>query len=350
MILGHADLAAQEILPEEQASRDIEQILLAGRRASILVSHLLAFSRRQPIQPRVVEIDEQVAGLAPMLHRLISEDIELEFDSGAGDGRVFIDPGEIEQILINLVINARDAMTNGGRLLIRTRCVTPDAAFREAHPDATPGDYALIEVVDTGIGMSPAVMERIFEPFYSTKEIDKGTGLGLSTVYGIVKRHEGVIEVESTPGRGTTFRVYLPLTDREPEPEPETKPVAAEPATGGTILVAEDQPQVLSLAVKVLRRAGYEVITARDGEEALTRFEKHAGEIDLLVLDVVMPKKSGTAVHDEVRRRRSDVPIIFSSGYSFDEEGDRRLPAGVPIIQKPYTPGALLESIRAILG
>ena len=349
VILGNADLALREIPPEQTAYSDIEQILRAGKRASTLVSHLLAFSRRQPIQPRVVAIDEQVAAIEPILRRMISESIELAFAAGAGGGAVYIDPGEIEQILINLAINARDAMPEGGRLDFRTSVVTIDEAFRDDHPWANEGDHVLIEVADTGLGMPPDVVERIFEPFFSTKEIDKGSGLGLSMVYGIVKRHGGIIEVESEPGEGTTFRLYLPTTDREFSPESAAEPAAANGAGSETILVAEDQEQVLNLAVKVLERAGYRVITARDGEEALARYDEHAGEIDLLLLDVMMPKRGGVSVFEQIRLQ-SDVPILFSSGYSFDPESDRRIPANAAIIQKPYTPGMLLESIRGILG
>jgi CheY-like chemotaxis protein len=261
------------------------------------------------------------------------------------------DPNQVEQILLNLLVNARDAMPSGGRIDLATSAVEAAGAFREERPWATGTTYAVLSVSDSGPGIPLEVVDRIFEPFFTTKEVGRGTGLGLATVYGIVNQHEGMIEVETSPGRGTTFKVYLP---RAEAPESRREHSSGAPSQGvdqGTILVAEDEDMVRMLAVRVLEGAGYRVIAARDGEEAIEALEARAAEIDLALLDVVMPKASGVEVHRHLRAVRPGVPVLFSSGYSRQMLDSAFLSLeGAELVQKPYDPRTLLARVRAILA
>jgi PAS domain S-box-containing protein len=348
-IHGYTFLAMSDLSPESDGHAYVEEVMKAAERAAALTQQLLAFSRRQVIQPKAVDLNQAVSDMIRMLQRVIGEHIELNVMLGQHVKPVHADTGQIGQVLVNLCVNARDAMVDGGRLTIETRNATLDAAFSESHPWAAEGDYGLIAVTDTGIGMAPEVRLRVFEPFFTTKEIGHGTGLGLATVYGIVKQHGGLLDVSSEPGRGSRFNVYLPLASDNVADE-ETQ--APEPLAGGTetILLAEDEEVVRNMATEVLERVGYTVIVACDGEEAAALFQEHADEVALALLDVVMPKMSGRAACEKMRALKPDLPILFSSGYSFSTLGGDFLErTGAQAIPKPYAPRDLLKKVREAL-
>jgi len=285
-----------------------------------------------------------------MLRRLIGEHLDLEVRAGSDSDLVFGDRGQIEQIIMNLCVNARDAMPAGGRISIQTDVVAFDVAHAEEHSWSKPGRYSCLTVTDTGCGMTEEVRERIFEPFFTTKGVGEGTGLGLATVYAIVERHEGLLRVESEPGRGTTFRIFFPI--REPACDELEDEDTDEDNAGGTetILIAEDDRQVRKLAAQVLSGAGYRVIEAVDGDEAIRKFLRHERSIDLALLDVVMPGCSGREVHDQIVARRPQTSVLFSSGYSFNALSSGQVPEeGFDVIAKPYKPGALLRRVREVL-
>ena len=349
-IMGYADMAKMNLLPSDQVYQEIEQILKGADRAATLTRQLLAFSRRQMIRPVDLDLNDVIAGVSNMLHRVIGEHIELDLKFGADTRTVHADGGTLEQVLLNLCVNARDAMPTGGQLTIETDQVVLDGGFCETHPWASPGDYALVSVTDTGVGIPPDVVDHIFEPFFTTKETGKGTGLGLSMVYGIVKQHEGLVHCYSEPNKGTCFKIYLPsveriaATDQKANDTPE--------AVGGTetILLAEDDEMVREIAVITLERSGYKVLAAKDGEEALQFFEKHREDIQFALLDVVMPKVSGRGVYDAIRALKPDLPVLFSSGYNTNAiHTGFVVEEGLETIQKPYSPNALLHKIREVL-
>jgi PAS domain S-box-containing protein len=351
VITGYAALALAELGPDAPLSPDIDEIRRASERATTLVRQLLTFSRRQKIERRPLDINATIADLLKMLRRLIGEHIELDFAPGYGVAPVPADAGLLEQVLMNLCVNARDAMPDGGRIGIATENVSIGREFAERRAWAAEGEYVLLTVADTGPGIPPSLHERIFEPFFTTKEVGKGTGLGLATVYGIVKQHEGMIEVALDVSVGTTFRIYLPAAPAGAAGE--VRPPAAETVPGGheTILLAEDEELVRNLARRVLERAGYRVLQARDGEEAIAIVESDAETIDLALLDVVMPRVGGRDVAARFRSLRPDAPIIFSTGYSRQALDEEWAPdQGAEIILKPYEPKVLLERVRARLG
>jgi signal transduction histidine kinase/CheY-like chemotaxis protein len=349
IIQGYVELAMARIGAEHPAHPDLEKVLRASGQATALTRQLLAFSRREALVLRAVDVNDLIDEQSAMLRRLIGEDIELLTVPGAGPLQVRADAGMLGQVLMNLAINARDAMPGGGRIVIETQPFAADADFCRTHTWARRGSYVRLSVADTGVGMSPEVQRRIFDPFFTSKEAGRGTGLGLSMVYGIVQQHEGMISVYSEEGVGTTFHIYLPRSDSEAPPGE-----AAEhgPAPGGTetILVAEDEPDVLGLLVGLLQGAGYTVLTALDGAEAIERFRDGRERIELVVLDVVMPKLGGRAAYEQIRRMGGAVPILFSSGHTanvidaeFIAEHSARL------IRKPYSPDALLRLVRETL-
>ena len=350
-IMGYAGIIKKNLSPDDQIYQGIVQILKGADRAATLTRQLLAFSRRQMIMPVDLDLNEIIAGLSKMLHRVIGEHIELQLKLNADTRTVHADPGTLEQVLLNLCLNARDAMPTGGRLTIDTQNVVLDDVFCKTHPWATPGGYALLSVVDTGMGMSPNIVERVFEPFFTTKEQGKGTGLGLSMVYGIVKQHNGLIVCSSEPGKGACFRIYLPSVERTVET---SKEVGDAPAAllGGTetILLAEDDEMVRDIAVLTLEKNGYKVIAAKDGEEALRFFEAHRESIQFALLDVVMPRVSGREVFNSIRATGSSLPVLFSSGYSTSAiHSELAVEEALETIQKPYSQNALLRKIREIL-
>jgi CheY-like chemotaxis protein len=328
----------------------IELIRSTANRAAALTRQLLAFSRKQVLKPSVLDFTTVVVDFTPMLQRLVGEDIEFAILPGAAAGCVFADQGQLEQVLANLVVNAHDAMPQGGKLTIRTAKVELDAAFVTGHPEVRPGAYAMLTVSDTGTGMSPEVRSRIFEPFFTTKEVGKGTGLGLSTVYGIIRQHEGCIAVESEVGRGTTFRIYLPRVDATAETPELVGPPAEMPRAVETILLVEDEADVRAIAREALTMAGYTVLDAPTGREALQIAEKEAGAIHLLVTDVVMPGLNGREMAAGLKTSHPEARVLYMSGYADDAIVHRGvLAAGTVLLEKPFTPDGLACKVREVL-
>ena len=348
-ILGYGDLALDEAGADSPVRASVEEILKAGKRAKTLVRQLLAFSRRQVLKMKDVDLNDVIANLMKMIRRVIGEHITLDTVAGHDLGIVRADPGQIEQILMNLCVNARDAMPDGGTITIETENVRIDEAFCETHSWAEPGRYALLSVTDTGCGMDEKTLRSVFEPFFTTKGLGTGTGLGLSTVYGLVKQHGGMVHVYSEVGKGTTFKVYLPLIERSAAIVGDR---IKAPVPGGTetILLAEDDDMVRKLTTTILRHGGYTVLAASDGEEALRVFEDHADEINLVLLDVVMPKLGGRAVCERIRHVRPDLRFLFTSGYSMNAiHTNFVLDEGLQLIQKPCQRDDLLRKVRDVL-
>ena len=328
---------------------DVDQILSSSERAARLVQSLLAFSRKQIINPQVIDINEVIQNVGKLLRRLIGADIELRTRLAKGTVCVMADAGQLEQILMNLATNARDAMPDGGVLTIETDRAEPGKVppGRTGSPEKPAS--ALISVSDTGTGMDAKTREKIFDPFFTTKEVGKGTGLGLSTVYGIVKQHQGDISVYSEPGMGTTFRIYLPMLAAANGASPETAPVF--PAGGAeTVLLAEDDADVRKVTATMLTRSGYTVIEAADGEEALNKFREYLDRIDLVILDVIMPRMNGKAVYEELRKFRPDVKTLFTSGHIGDVILDKGiLEERMNFLSKPASRTELLQKVRDVL-
>ena len=350
VISGFADMLALEA-PDDSATRDdIAAIKGAAEQATALTQQLLAFSRRQILQPRVLDLNEAVHRLEPMLARLIGEHIDLVVETRPDAGTVRVDPAQLEQVVLNLAINGRDAMPDGGRLSIETSSLQLDEADVLAHRELTPGRYAMIAVTDTGIGMDEGTANRIFEPFFTTKELGQGTGLGLATTYGSVRQHGGHVAVESVLGRGSTFRVYLPIVgdavSREATSSSDPLPRGSE-----TVLVVEDNAAVRELTKTVLVRQGYHVLVATRGDEAIATLEDVSGRIDLLVTDVVMPGVSGFAVAAAAREMVPGLRTLFVSGYSEEALGPEvRIGDPDGFLAKPFTPDALARRVRQMLG
>jgi len=326
-----------------------DQIIRAGERAANLTQRLLAFTRKQVISPRPIILDEIVRNIDKMLSRLITEDIELKFHLEAADKFVMADADQMDQVLLNLVTNARDSMPHGGAIIIATCVVTLEDDFVKRHDQQNGGEYLLVTVSDNGVGINEDIRERIFDPFFTTKEVGKGTGLGLSMVYGIVKQHNGIIELDSEAGKGTTFRIYLPLIEPVSKKEQGKSPVFLQ-GNMETILVAEDDMVVMGLLKGLLEKNGYNVITATNGEEAVRKFIDHRDSIRLILLDVIMPRKNGKEVYDEIIGIRSDIKAIFMSGYTNDIiDWKGALQEDINLISKPVRPADLLLKLREVL-
>ncbi|MFZ5469231.1 MAG: ATP-binding protein [Myxococcota bacterium] len=350
IVLSYSELLLKELKPEDRVREDIDEIHKAGQRAADLTRQLLAFSRQQVLEPRNLDLNGVVSRMEKMLRRIIGEDIELVTRLAPGLWTATADPGQLEQVLMNLVVNARDAMPRGGRLTIETANVELDETYVGEHLGARPGPHAMLAVSDTGVGMDKVTQARIFEPFFTTKEKGKGTGLGLSTVFGIVKQSGGNIWVYSEIGHGTTFKVYLPRAVGSVEPAVLR---AAEPDSNvgsETILLVEDEEQVRVLVRNVLKRAGYTVLEAWNGAAALELCEQHPGPIHLVLTDVVMPEMSGRQLVEKVSALRSEAKVLYMSGYTDDTVLHHGVLEGVPFIQKPITPSALTKKIRSVLG
>ncbi|MGA8891179.1 MAG: PAS domain S-box protein, partial [Anaeromyxobacteraceae bacterium] len=351
VILSCSDFALAGIREGDPLRGDVLEIHKGAERAAALTRQLLAFGRRQVLQPAPLDLNRVIVGMEGMLRRIIGEDVDLAQSLDPGIGLVQADPGQVEQVILNLVVNARDAMPEGGTLTIETANAELDEAYAASHPGVAAGRYVVLAVRDTGTGMDAATAARIFEPFFTTKALGKGTGLGLSTVYGIARQSGGTVSVESAPGQGSTFRVHLPRTARaEATPAP---PGPSQPAsgTGETVLVVEDDEALRVVARRMLSGAGYRVLVAGNGVEALLASEQHPGRIDLVLTDVVMPRMSGRAFADRFRRSRPNTPVLFMSGYADDagfHPGGPELDGG--FIAKPFTQDGLLRSIREILG
>ncbi len=346
----HTDLLLLQMKDSDDMRVDIEEIARAVARAAALTRQLLTFSRKQVVQPQVLDLTRIVTGVEPMLRRLIGEDVDFETQAIGAVNAVLADEGEIEQVLINLVVNARDAMPQGGRLRVEVRNAVVDEALCARHPTLRPGEYVQLTVSDSGMGMTAETMMRAFEPFFTTKELGRGTGLGLSTVYGIVKQTGGAITVESEPGSGTTFTVYLPRAQ-----EQETRVIGVmerrPPSSAGeTILLVEDEDSVRRLARRVLESQGYTVIEAINGEDAMRMANDYAGVIDLLVSDVVMPELGGRLLAERLTVSRPDTEVLFMSGYTDDDILRRGLlERGQRLLQKPFTATALAHEVRSVL-
>jgi PAS domain S-box-containing protein len=350
VISGYTEFLEKSLSKDDPLQGDVREIRSAGERAVELTRQLLAFSRKQMLQPKVFALNETVANLAKMLQRLIGEDIELVLRLDEGRARVKADPAQVEQVIVNLAVNARDAMPDGGRLTISTADAAVDEAYARAHPDVAPGEYVALAVSDTGHGMDEETLAQIFEPFFTTKGLGKGTGLGLSTVYGIVQQSGGAVEVESAPGRGSTFRVYLPRVEQKADSLVGRPAAADAPAGSETVLVAEDEAEVRKLAVVALKRSGYKVLEASNAGEALLLCEQHSGPIDLLVTDVVMPRMSGRQLAERLAQIRPDMSVLYMSGYTDDAIVHHGvLNEGIEFIHKPFTPDALARKVRAVL-
>lgn len=349
VILGYGDLAKHDASAGPELRRNLEEVLKAGQRAQSLVSQLLAFSRRQILEMRDVDLNDAIADMLKMLRRVIGEHIALEVLAGENLGTVRADPGQIGQILTNLCVNARDAMPDGGTITIETGNVCLDEEFCENHAWTKPGRFVLLSVTDTGCGMDSETINKIFDPFFTTKEPGKGTGLGLATVYGLVSQHDGFIQVNSTIGQGTRFNVYLPMVERSAVVE-DDKVIGSAPAGTETILLAEDDEPVRDLTQTILENAGYKVLVAADGVEAQTLFARHADSIGMAILDVIMPRLGGREVYEGIRRTRPNMPVLFASGYSMNAiHTNFVLEEGLSLIQKPYQYDDLLRRVRQAL-
>ncbi|HUY33410.1 MAG TPA: response regulator [Pirellulales bacterium] len=348
-IHGYTMYALEGLPAGVRRRQDLEQVVKAADRAAMLTRQLLSFSRHQAIERVMVDPRRIASELLDLLRPLIGEHIDLQVCLAADVGSLRADPGLLQQMLLNLCINARDAMPDGGRLTLKMHPVGVAPRFCELHSLAKPGSYVAFSVADNGCGMSPELKERIFEPFFTTKEVGHGTGLGLAMVHGAVQQHEGAIEVESELGRGTTFTIYLPITAGAESLPAEP---AVTPARGGqeTILVAEDEPMVRDLAVRILTRAGYQLLLAADGVQAVELFQEHADTISLALLDAIMPKLTGREVYERIQLAKPDLPVVFCSGYNPETEQMRPLLAeGLRIVQKPFDSETLLRAVRAAL-
>ena len=351
VILGYASMALARLEPHDPLYQDLQEIIGAAKRSAELTQRLLAFSRRQTIAPRVLDLNEQLKGMERMLRRIVGEDITLEFRLSAELWPVRLDPSQIDQVLANLVVNSRDAMPEGGMLVVETSNATLDQAYLRAHPWARPGDYVLLTVSDTGCGMDRETLEHVFEPFFTTKGPGKGTGLGLSTVYGIVKQNEGFIDIYSEPGRGTTVKIYFPRYRGEEKPQPLEARKAAPAGGQETILVVEDEDALRQLARRLLERLGYQVLEAANPNEALEVCARHDGGIHLLLTDVVMPQMSGKELAERIRATKPGLKTLFMSGYAAETIAQRGvLEEGIHFLPKPFSPDDLAKKVREALG
>ncbi|MBK7403022.1 MAG: response regulator [Myxococcales bacterium] len=348
-IISYAHFALEAARKGESVSEDVTEIEKAARSAAQLTRQLLAFSRQQVLSPRVLDLDEILLQLEKMLRRVLGEDVELRYLSDGEPHRCKVDPGQIEQVIMNLAINARDAMPNGGKLTLELCATDLDRGYADEHLEVTAGPHVMLAVTDTGVGMDAVTVARIFEPFFTTKEQGKGTGLGLSTVFGIIKQSGGHLWVYSEPGLGSSFKVYLPAVEAPivpPRAEARGRPLQGHE----TILLVEDDPQVRAVLRTILRRAGYEVLEAPGGEQALLTSREHAGRIHLLVTDLVMPGMNGREVAERVEAERPGLKVLYMSGYTGNTLGlVGAIDEGVAFLQKPITPTDLLTKVREVL-
>lgn len=349
-MIGYAEMALMDLNPADPLYRDFEEIREAAERAKNLTGQLLAFSRRQMLEMKVVNLNNIIASFKKMLQRIIGEDVEIITSLDPNLVNIKGDPPQIQQVLMNLSVNARDAMPQGGRLTIKTANVILDKSYAKGRPGVKPGQYAMLAVSDTGVGMGRETIDKIFEPFFTTKAPGKGTGLGLATVYGIVKQHGGNIWVYSEPGRGTTFKIYLPQTTGDAQPEQVAKKQPERAVGKGTILVVEDETAVRKLACNILHSHGYEVLEAGSSPEALRLAETHGGPIDLLLTDVVMPQMNGRELYRQIASLRPDMKVLYMSGYTDDVIAHHGVLDGqIEFLQKPFTVDGLVRKVREML-
>ncbi|HEX8064939.1 MAG TPA: PAS domain S-box protein [Thermoleophilaceae bacterium] len=349
VILNYAHFVRQQLPGESPLAEDVDEIRRAAERASELTRQLLIFSRRDPAMPQVLDLNDLVADMERLLRRTIGEHLELRTSSGEGLCCVKADASQLEQVVLNLVVNARDAMPHGGTIEIEARVAGPAAPDRPAHlPE---GDYVVLAVRDEGVGMEPGVAARAFEPFFTTKRKGAGTGLGLATVYGTVTQAGGEATIESEPGAGTTVRVWLPRVHGRPDPLPEPDRVEELDGTGATILVVEDEDAVRSLTRRILVSSGFECLDAAGGDDAMRLYDEHRDRIDLLLTDVVMPGMSGKELAQRIGAGPAGLPVVFMSGYTDDAVLRRSLPEQrPPLLHKPFTADSLLRSVREALA
>ena len=346
-ISGNAQLLRSELEPGDARVEEVDEILLAGERAATLTRQLLAFSRRQVLQPRALNLNESIEELRSMLGRLIGEDVVLKTVLDPDLGLVRADPGQLTQVLVNLAVNARDAMPRGGTLTLETRNVTLDETFAATHEGVRPGPHVVLSVSDTGAGMDAETQAHLFEPFFTTKEVGKGTGLGLATVYGIVRQSEGAIDVRSEPGNGSTFEIYLPQAPVGEFVPGGQVPIAAPDRGHETILVVEDEPSVRKLTISVLERQGFAVLAADGPAQAEAIVSDHVGPIDLLLTDVVMPGGNGADLAVRISALRPAIKVLMMTGYAQESIADHGgLKDGIVLIQKPFSPNLLLARVR----
>jgi two-component system cell cycle sensor histidine kinase/response regulator CckA len=351
-VIGFSEFLLRSFDPTDPRRADVEEVIRAGTRAADVTRQLLAFTRQQFLRPQVVEINKVVNDMEKMLRRSLGEDNQLELRLSPKAGQMRADRGQLEQVLINLVLNARDAITGHGRVTVETASVTWDSAYAQRHGDVEIplGRYVMLAVSDTGCGMDPDVQARIFEPFFTTKPIGQGTGLGLSTVYGIVKQSGGFVWVYSEPDQGSVFKVYLPEATASQVAEPPPEPAPAPRGGSETILVIEDEEIVRSLASRGLRDNGYTIIEAKNGAEAFHYIQHHPGTVDLVLSDVVMPEMGGRELAQSLALFDPELPILFMSGYTGEDVVQRGLlDPGAPFQQKPFTPAALASKVRTML-
>ena len=349
VIRGHGELVLRKLTGDHPMRRNLLEIGLASERAAALTHQLLAFSRKQVLQPRILDLGEVVERMSTLLQRLIGEDVELVTRRRGDLGSVRADPAQMEQVIINLAVNARDAMPRGGQLTLELANVELDETFAHSHAGMTPGPYVVFSVTDTGHGMDEDTKARIFEPFFTTKEAGKGTGLGLPTVYGIVKQSGGFIWVYSEPGHGTTFKIHLPRVDQAPE---RLSPRPGQAATGQgteTVLLVEDEDALRALLREVLESLGYRVLEAGLGAEALRIAREHRGPIHVLLTDLVMPQMTGRELADRLSCLRPDLKVLFMSGYGVGAAPRQEIPPDGAYIEKPFTADAMGGAIRALL-
>jgi PAS domain S-box-containing protein len=347
-ILANTTFAMEAAEKDPEMLEFLEEIQQAGKRSADLTQQLLAVSRRRPLHPKNVVLNDVVRTMLKMLKRLLPENIVIDFVAGHELGHIQGDTGQLEQVILNLCLNARDAMKAGGRLTMETEDVLVDGRYRESHPWAKPGRYVLLTVSDTGEGMSLEVQGRVFEPFFTTKPPGEGTGLGLATVYGIVDQHRGMVHVYSEEGHGSAFKVYLPISERLAS---EVGSAVEHKASGGkeTVLVAEDEELVRKVVTKILSRRGYDVISAPDGESALALFKERQDDVAVVILDIVMPGMGGPEVYEKMEEIRPRLPVLFSSGYSDAARFSEVLPTGATLLDKPYEEQDLLARLREAL-
>jgi PAS domain S-box-containing protein len=350
-IRGHVELLLSEVPEESPVRTDIEEVRKAADRAASLTQQLLAFSRKQMLQPVVLEFDSVVRDMESLLRRFISADTVLIMQLQADGARVRADRSQIEQVLLNLIVNARDAMPEGGEVRVRTEAFEVTDEFARTNPGSVPGEYVKLRVTDTGLGMDQQTLSHVFEPFFTTKDVGKGTGLGLATVYGVVKQSGGYIRVSSQLGQGSTFEIFLPRVRDPLHEHREPAPARTEKVAGETILVAEDEDAVRSLTCRILRKRGYHVLEARDGREAVQVAQEYQGDIRLLVTDVIMPNVGGRELSESIARIKPDVRVLFMSGYTDDQLLQRGvLQSGSGnFLEKPFTPDALANKVREVL-
>ena len=350
VIQGHCEISLLQFQGNNPLREDIVEIKKAADRAGNLTRQLLAFSRRQIMEMKVIDLNALLRELEKMLRRVMGEDVELVTVLDEHLGKIKMDPGQMEQVVLNLAINARDAMPSGGKFILETTNVYLDEEYARSHIGVEAGPYVMLSATDTGSGMSLQVKERLFEPFFTTKEKGKGTGLGLSTVYGIIKQSSGNIWVYSEPGHGSTFKIYLPRVDEEADNLSRRDDTVSMLYGNETVLLVEDEPSVRGLAARVLRKQGYNVLEAVNGGEALQIADTYSGRIDLLLTDVVMPQIGGRELYDQLKPLRADLKVLFTSGYTetaIVQQGN--LPPGVAFLQKPFSPIFLTHKVRELL-